>query len=375
MRLLKGEKIKVVHVIGALVAGGAERFVVGLLLEMKKHDYDIRLLVLSSKMDEAGIAMRQDLESQGIPFVLGPTDRVAYRTIAWYIRRLWAERPMIIHLHTANTELMHYIGRFAYRRTHFIVRTLHSTKLPDSPVMRYAIKHNPASISIACSQAAAETGKALVRGQITCIPNGISFSWPIQTFENSTLSKNKLGLFTDVMHFLCVGRMSGESVEHSPKAHEILVKAWRQAKLGERDCELHLLGEGSLRGELMGLARGDQSIIFHGVQSNIPDWLLASDCFVMVSRWEGLPISGIEAVGSGLPCIFSDIPQLRELEPEAVIWVTRDDIDALAAALKRFQAHPVFPPTSRDTERARRKFSITNTVKNYMSVYKKLINQ
>ena len=64
----------------------------------------------------------------------------------------------------------------------------------------------------------------------------------------------------------------------------------------------------------------------------------------MPSRFEGLPIAAIEAVGSGLPCIFTEIPSLRELAPPVALWCKVNDVESLAAQLTtmvRQQLHPV----------------------------------
>jgi glycosyltransferase involved in cell wall biosynthesis len=51
--------------------------------------------------------------------------------------------------------------------------------------------------------------------------------------------------------------------------------------------------------------------------------LQAADVFVMPSRYEGLPIAALEALGMGLPCVFTDVPGLNDLTvPSASIaWV------------------------------------------------------
>ena len=47
-------------------------------------------------------------------------------------------------------------------------------------------------------------------------------------------------------------------------------------------------------------------ILFAGLQSNVADWYQLMDLFVMPSRFEGLPVVGIEAQAAGLGCVFSD---------------------------------------------------------------------
>lgn len=50
----------------------------------------------------------------------------------------------------------------------------------------------------------------------------------------------------------------------------------------------------------------DKNIRFLGVRDDIPALLSAADVFIFPSRFEGLPITCIEAQFSGLPCILSD---------------------------------------------------------------------
>ena len=48
------------------------------------------------------------------------------------------------------------------------------------------------------------------------------------------------------------------------------------------------------------------SVSFLGVQKDTSIWYQAMDVFLMPSLFEGLPVVGIEAQASGLPCVFSD---------------------------------------------------------------------
>lgn len=75
------------------------------------------------------------------------------------------------------------------------------------------------------------------------------------------------------------------------------------------NIKLLLLGDGPLkdsyesRVKQLGL---EDSVLFLGVKPNVQDYLFAADCYVMPSFYEGLPVAGIEAECSGLPCFFSD---------------------------------------------------------------------
>ena len=48
----------------------------------------------------------------------------------------------------------------------------------------------------------------------------------------------------------------------------------------------------------------EDRICMTGVCSDIPDLLMAADCFLFPSLWEGLPVSVIEAQATGIPWLF-----------------------------------------------------------------------
>lgn len=57
----------------------------------------------------------------------------------------------------------------------------------------------------------------------------------------------------------------------------------------------------------------EDNVKFLGLRTDVPELMQAMDCFLLPSRFEGLPFVGIEAQASGLPCFFSDTIT-RELE-------------------------------------------------------------
>jgi len=79
-----------------------------------------------------------------------------------------------------------------------------------------------------------------------------------------------------------------------------------------------------------------------GWRSDIPALLAAADIFVLPSHFEGLPLSVIEAMMSGLPVVATEIRGPRELiEPGASgLLVPAGASEPLAAALSQFVTNP-----------------------------------
>ena len=360
----------VVHVIGAFIAGGAERFVAELARQLQARSFDVAVWVLSSRTDEVGREMKRALIASGVEVAIGPQLRVRWNTIVWYRDLLRRTSPAVVHLHTPNTEMVHagasvLVGgddRFAGR----LYRTIHSIKQPSGalPRLAYMINHNATSIAV--SRAAAETHRPMINAPIFTITNGVCFTEPVRDVARSQSAKRELGLSPTVRHFLHLGRMSGDSITTAPKAHDVLIEAWRRSAVGRAGHMLHLLGDGSLREQLERCAHGDSSIVFHGIRADVPRWLLAADGLLFPSRIEGLPLAAIEAVGAGLPCILADIEPLRELSPPAAMYVPVDDVDAWARAICGFNPAFVDPEL---TLAFRARFSIETAADNYTLRY------
>lgn len=73
--------------------------------------------------------------------------------------------------------------------------------------------------------------------------------------------------------------------------------------------KLLLIGDGKLKESLKtkaSLLGIENNIIFTGQRSDVNKLLQGIDVFVLPSLYEGLPVIGIEAQASGLPCLFSN---------------------------------------------------------------------
>lgn len=96
---------------------------------------------------------------------------------------------------------------------------------------------------------------------------------------------------------------------HEAKNHDFLIDVFSGLVRKFPDSVLLLVGDGPLRDHIEMLVdeKGlTDSVIFLGNRSDVPDLLQAMDAFLFPSKWEGLPVSVVEALASGLPCYVSD---------------------------------------------------------------------
>lgn len=90
------------------------------------------------------------------------------------------------------------------------------------------------------------------------------------------------------------------------KDHRNLLLAFSKV----HQSKLMIIGQGNLQNELeqqiikLGLT---ERVILAGAQSNVVDFYNASDCFVLSSAWEGLPLVILEAMSCELPIISTNV--------------------------------------------------------------------
>jgi glycosyltransferase involved in cell wall biosynthesis len=113
------------------------------------------------------------------------------------------------------------------------------------------------------------------------------------------------------------------------------------------DAKLALVGEGSLRRQLVALVESlklQNSVIFTGRMDadGVLKWLQIGDVFTLISAIEGLPCSLIEAMSAGLPPVVSNIPaqtQLVDHEVEGVVTELGNQ-ESIARGLVRMLEDP-----------------------------------
>lgn len=170
-----------------------------------------------------------------------------------------------------------------------------------------------------------------LRNPVAVIPNGVDI--PSQVSAETFLSEFPELRGKQLVLFL--GRI------HRKKGLDILAQAW--ASLGTRWPEAQLVLAGpdfeNTQAEIQTLLASlgiEQHVTFTEMLSKELKWsaLRAARIFVLPSYSEGLSVSVLEAMGSGLPVVVTEQCNLPEVAERSCGWVIQPRADELASAIE-----------------------------------------
>lgn len=141
---------------------------------------------------------------------------------------------------------------------------------------------------------------------------------------------------------LCVARLSEE------KGLPGLLEAFASLVAGGHDLELHLVGEGHLRGDLEERIQAQgfgERCVLTGPLTDAPllEEFRSADVFVLASLMEGLSVVLMEAMAAGVPVVAPRVGGIPELVQDGQTGVLfgPGDWDGLAEAVQRLLSDPV----------------------------------
>jgi glycosyltransferase involved in cell wall biosynthesis len=70
-------------------------------------------------------------------------------------------------------------------------------------------------------------------------------------------------------------------------------------------------------------------------QAQVHRWLGEASIYVQSSRWEGMPLSVLQALAAGLPCVVTDVVGNRDAVRQGISGFVADDVDAMLVSTRR----------------------------------------
>jgi glycosyltransferase involved in cell wall biosynthesis len=159
------------------------------------------------------------------------------------------------------------------------------------------------------------------------------------------------------------------------KDHPTLLRAL--ASLRKHAWELDLIGDGPLMGEAEALSRElglNGRVHFLGQRNDVDQRLAAAQVALLVTNWEGFPLSILEAMRAGLPVVASDVGGVAESvrDGESGYLVPRADVTQLRDRIERLLTDPGLRASlgASGRERFVRDFTLDVSVARTLAVYR-----
>ncbi|GJL81775.1 MAG: glycosyl transferase [marine bacterium B5-7] len=286
--------------------GGAQKHILW-LIENLVDEFDVRVVVgeigyLTSELEHLGVSY------QFIPSLVRQISPIRdIKTIRCIRSEIKSFQPSIIHLHSFKAAML---GRIAtIGKSRHVVVTVHGWSFTDGnprsrqfigiPVEKLLAPFSDRLVTVSKRDFDTAIRKKIGRtDQLVLIPNGV---------PDITPSKPGSGKNNKVLSLICVGRLCEQ--KNQLALVEIL-------DLLPEYCQLILVGDGPHRQQI------EQRIDELGLSGRVtidtdnthPENLLQNaDIYVSLSKWEGLPLSIIEALRAGLPVVATDVGGSSEL--------------------------------------------------------------
>lgn len=186
---------------------------------------------------------------------------------------------------------------------------------------------------LACSEVAGEWmfGKDIGRSpKYKIIYNGVEADR--YAFNESVRMKYRKELGID--DYVVIGNIGRFSFQ---KNHDFLIDIFSAIKNGDSKYKLLLVGTGELEESIRAKVRAlglDNDVLFLGQRGDVPELLSAMDVLVMPSRFEGLPVTMVEAQMASLPCVVSGNITREAKFTDRVEYVNGDDLDEWAEKIR-----------------------------------------
>ena len=372
--------IKVAYVVTRMNTGGVAVLISELVVGMNSEEFEVTLITGSCSEGEEDYlkARGLDLNQITIPSMqrsLNPiNDLKSFIGIARALRNL---RPDVVHTHTSKAGLLGRVAAKIIVPKATVIHTFHGHLLHG-----YFSKSATLLIKLSERMLARITDVLISMGnevknnlQEASIGRARQYQVAFPGVHESEPNPNnaKVREFAEQhkqnLIFTFVGRLS------PIKRCDRIVQVARE--LHNEFPQLHFLiiGDGELRRTLEVAARG-LPITFLGWESHTQDWLAISDCAILLSDNEAVPLAMIEAGLAGLPVIATNVGSMSDVVVDGLNGYLVEPLieeikTGVIALVESAELRESFGKKGR--ELARERFSVDAMIQRHREIYSQAI--
>lgn len=351
--------MKIIQVIPFFGVGGAEIMCENLVYELKKQGHEVVVVSLYTKkthiterLEKAQLNVRYLDKKSGFDFSMFGKLKKLFKQ----------EKPDVVHTHIYAAK---YVFPIAKKLKIKAVHTIHSIATQESgKLSRLFNKYFFARCDVVPVALSANVQKTIIDEyklsveKVPIVLNGIDLNRCNVKQNYQFIGKFKIvhvGSFGDV------------------KNHKGLIEAFQIFNHKHPNTELHLIGEGKNRQDMEGLVAArkiSNCVIFHGLQSNIHEFLSKMDVFTLPSLYEGIPMSIAEAMGTGMPIVATAVGGVPDMLDESSAQLVPVDVEAIAAAFEKYYLNQELRKYNGENAlKAATRFSAETMAKKYIKIY------
>lgn len=325
-------KVRVLHYAPGFLSGGIESRLLDWYRNIDREKVQFCLVKLNNVDNTHNI--REFKELGGEVYNLPPFNMKNFLNYIRILNELFKKNYFdIVHVHDVSSGI--FVLLLA-RINKIKMRILHSRTtdyLPNEKnlLIKKSFKKLIPFFSnryFACSDKAGIWGFGIKRcKEVKVIKNGIQ----IERFVFDENVRNNIRKELEIENKKVIGTIGRLSKQ---KNLIFLLELFKEINLIEKDTVLVLVGEGSMREQLVKRANElsiEDKIIFAGEKSNVWDYYMAFDVFISTSFYEGFGTTAIESQATGTPTVLStgfpevvcvtDVVKRIGLDESLKIWV------------------------------------------------------
>lgn len=349
---------KVLQIIPDLNVAGAETMLENLSNSLDKNKYEV---IIISFFDTHTI-ITDRLESKGFKVIYLNKKRGFDISLYKKLGKLFKkEKPDVIHTHRHT--LLYTVLPAKIHTKAKLIHTIHNIASKEVP--KYSIwlqriffkymKVVPIAISLKIQDTICEQYN-LKREKVPVIFNAIDLE---KCIKKEGYESNNV-----VLH---IGRFSNQ------KNHSELIDIWNEVSKKYPKYILNLIGQGELENEVKQKVKElnlTDKVKFCGIKETCYEDLNKCDIFVLPSKYEGFPMSLIEAMGTGVPCVsynVGGVSELLENEKEGYAVENKEEfIEKLETLLESTELREEIGKNALEKSK---KYSAVSMAKEYQKIY------